>query len=392
MSLNTPLNSRILHRIRRSQRQTSNLATWVLRSLPETVCQLPKVLGEQVPAVVLLSNIKAIREAWILSRQIGVSTLQYSYDSNQFLLHPDLIERTHAAGEITVGLSNSYYGRKDSLAGEKGYVSDQDYFTYQREKFWPFFCMEDPYLQRARPLISCRLQACIDNYELAQDHITQKITKSYARLVALEGLDLNNAPLVKKVREKITKDLKDNADIVAPVGSTLDEVGISLADMDKVLVPLREAIAAESHLPMWLIFNIKPDISGQLEERANFLTNQFINFVYQPLVEILACQGYSGGTIIPPSYRDTFYDQSILASESDSYYKTTAGDRNTQLAEQVEIKNYQTKALIEKVGAAESLGLVKPGSAGAGNGAAGGGNTTGSGNSDSQGLSVGRVL
>jgi hypothetical protein len=219
-----------------------------------------------------------------------------------------------------------------------------------------FYGIPDYANEIARPVISCQLEKAIKDYYDTVDQLAQRVRKSYGRLISLGGLDMGNAPLVKAIQEKILADVDKNSEVLGPEGTKWESAGITLADLDKAILPMMEAVAIEAGLPFWLVFGLKSETISQLEERSNYLAAQFQAHVAPTLLTLLRLQGYGPLTLTPPSYRDAFYDATVAGLRQEVELRKATTARNNALARQVEIGNADKLAKLKTgVTAAESL-------------------------------------
>jgi hypothetical protein len=352
-----------LERLESVRLTDKNLELIVTRSLPEAVCQLPTVAyGRESVTVnqsVILANMVAIREAWILARQMGKSVLTYDLILNQLRIdhHAESpIGSTFASRNSSQRPSVTFDGTDNSKEFTLTHNSLLAAGSCLRHIY--FYGIPDYAYKVSRPIISCQLEKAIKDYYSTVDQIAQKISKSYGRALTLGGLDMANAPLVKAVQEKILKDIQGNSEVILPEGSEWNSAGITLSDLDKAILPVMEAVAVESGLPFWLLFKLKVETVSQLEERAIFLQTEFNKSVLSPLLELLEHQGYTDLTVYSPSYRDRFFDATVAGLEQEVLQKKATTARNNALARQVELGNLDRLAK-------SIVGVVEPSVTGA---------------------------
>jgi hypothetical protein len=374
-------------RTRMSAHQTpSNLPLLVCRALPEKVTLTP--LGaDMVPIQTLTVCLDAIRESWVLAQQYGCSTLTYDRHKNRFVSRVGVNHGGDYASEIRQGLENTQRRLEgsqiqDASLGWRGHISEFDYIDVGRPatKQWHWVSLFDPYYEKADGILSCGLDNAIQNYRNAQDYLTERIKRSYGRMLTAGGVDTSDVPLLREVQDMMVKQLSEGNDVFASDKSKLESAAISLADLDTAMLPLKEAIAHEAGIPAWVIFDLKTDNISQLDYRSNYLREQYMRFVLPQLASILETLGYYT-YLKPPSFRDAEFESLVELQQADADYKRSAAQRNRALAAQVEIKNAETLKRIEKEGLYQVAitDQVKP-------------DKSQDGQTDSQGISVGRSL
>ena len=316
----------------------SNLYAWIRDIVPAFVCDVPKVYftdpsGEifQVNDIIVAANIKSIRKAWGLARGIGQSSLLYSRVHNELIIRPGLV---HAHGDLhgqaTDGIVQTYFNN-DFDTYEPRLLGTTECFISH------FFGIESYLYHYGVSVISPQLACLITEYMKLINTIIHRVENSYGSITSIDGLDMGDEPLLDIVQARINKDWDISRRILAPGGSKLGEVDISLTDTDKMLVPLEDAICAEAQIPREILFRNKVATQFELERLATWAKPQFKTIVAPVLWKILTEQGFDVVKIVPPSYRDTSYEASVENMEVDSEYKRSATVKNYAAADAIKM-------------------------------------------------------
>ena len=318
-----------------------NLLNWIVKSVPEHVCQIPTVTyinGKsetvQIPPEILIPVMSAISKAWELARQLGISNLSYSYQLNKFIISPGRSSR------------QSRFSRD----GQKMAIIEETLITDSQI----FYGIESPWYNIGYSVISDYLVEVICFYQQTLKHSVQKIAKSYGEMVILGGTNTDDVPLLREVQGQTKEEWSENKSVLAPEKSSLSSISGSISDLERIMRPTSEAIATEAGVPVWLLFPSIVDSQFELENRASWSIKCFNRYVVPVLQIMLGQMGYAGVTILPPTYRCSSYQADVDNTLAEVGYKNSSKDRNNAQVKQV---NQQVR--LEKLAALRELD--KPG-------------------------------
>jgi hypothetical protein len=314
----------------------TNLYQWVRDIPPAFICDVPKAYHRQydgsivpVSDLIVSSNIIGIRRAWGLARGLGESTLSYSYPDNNLIIRPGIIgKRPKICGQVAAGLVQTHWNNDEPAVQYCGDFED---------KVAHFYGIQSYIIDRGHSIFTAQLICLINSYMKQIYTIIHRVENSYGTITALEGLDMGDEPLLDIVQEKINSDWDKSRRILAPGGSKVGEVDISLTDTDKMLIPLEDAISTESQVPRELLFPNKTASQFELEKLAVWAKKEFMLTVAPALWKILLAQGYDVVEICPPSYRDSHYEATVKNVIADTVYKQSAAAKNDASAEAIKL-------------------------------------------------------
>jgi hypothetical protein len=307
----------------------TNLYAWIRDIVPTFVCDVPEVYsadpsGEiyRINDIIVSANVRGIRKAWGLARGIGESSLFYNRMQNEIIIRPGLVHEHGALhGQVTDGLVQTYFNN-DFQTYEPLLIDTSECMISH------FYGIESYLYAIGYSVISPQLACLITEYQKLINTIIHRVENSYGSITSIDGLDMGDEPLLDSVQSRINKDWDTSRRILAPGGSKLGEVDISLTDTDKMLVPLEDAICAEAQIPRELIFRNKVATQFELDRLATWAKREFRVIVAPALWSLLNQQGFDVAKIVPPSYRDTAYDASVENMQVDSEYKRSATEKN----------------------------------------------------------------
>lgn len=312
----------------------TNLYQWIRDVVPNFVCDIPVVTYLdgldrlcQVDDRIVVANLIGIKKAWGLARGIGESTLSYSCADNQLVIREGILySRPSIRGQVNAGLIQTHLNNNEPFA-----IYDPSSIHVAH-----FYGIPSYVLDRGHSILSPQLIGLILSYIKQIHTIIHRVENSYGSMTSLEGLDMGDEPLLQAVQDKINSDWDKSKRIMAPGGSRLGEVDISLTDTDKMLIPLEDAIATEAQIPRRLLFPNKPSSAFELEDLAIWATREFKLKVAPALDCILRAQGYNVREIQPPSYRDSKHQAEVRNIISDTEYKNSAAGKNQAATKAIE--------------------------------------------------------
>jgi hypothetical protein len=299
----------------------TNLLRWVIDSIPNHICTVPTVkhvtdMGEvDVPPIVLSTYMKAISECWSLARFYGFASIYYNMEECSLTIHPSEITNKTQVAISQINADRVIKKPIDDISYLPGVTMYGIKYLYHKG---------------GQSVISCELENLICDYALVVKHAAKKIANSYGQMIELGGIDTDDVPLLREVQDKISRDWEENKTVQAPEGSNLKGLGISLADLERILRPFQEAISSESGVPIWLLFPTITTSQFELESRVIWSQSVFCRDIMPVLHSLLQFKGYKITQIIPPTYRDGKWQKQLEVLGADVEYKKSATDRNNR--------------------------------------------------------------
>jgi hypothetical protein len=175
------------------------------------------------------------------------------------------------------------------------------------------------------PVINSSVYQAICVFNEATERLYLRLKNGNAMLTAMEG----DGDVIqnKDLKEKISAQMEEQNKLIAPAGTSLTGLSVSIDGFDRALLPFYLNIATQAGVPHWMLDVELPNSSFMLEHREIELTRLFYRKCYPMLVAILHEWGFDDPIIEAPKYNSEKHLASIDLIRADIQYKEAASKR-----------------------------------------------------------------